>query len=120
MKASQTFKECMSQLRDPNKDYPKRVVTLEESANNLLNECYTLLYNKIEKITSEATLFFNYRENMFLLNRGKLFPFAKRSLQKFYPKQKAFIEEYFANNNIQQDNREEIISFFTQVLLKNR
>lgn len=76
--------------------------------------------NKIEKITSEATLFFNYRENMFLLNRGKLFPFAKRSLQKFYPKQKAFIEEYFANNNIQQDNREEIISFFTQVLLKNR
>ena len=52
MKANQTFKECMSQLRDPNKDYQKRVVTLEESANNLLNECYTLLYNKIENMTS--------------------------------------------------------------------
>ena len=50
MKANQTFKECMSQLRDPNKDYQKGVVTLEESANNLLNECYTLLYNKIENI----------------------------------------------------------------------
>ena len=48
MKANQTFKECMSQLRDPNKEYQKRVVTLEETANNLLNECYSLLYNKIE------------------------------------------------------------------------
>ena len=40
----------MSQLRDPNKEYQKRVVTLEESANHLLNECYSLLYNKIENI----------------------------------------------------------------------
>ena len=48
MKANQTFKECISQLRDPNKEYQKRVVTLEETANNLLNECYSLLYNKIE------------------------------------------------------------------------
>ena len=52
MKANQTFKECMSQLRDPNKEYQKRVVTLEETANNLLNECYSLLYNKIENMTS--------------------------------------------------------------------
>ena len=43
MKANQTFKECISQLRDPNKEYQKRVVTLEETANNLLNECYSLL-----------------------------------------------------------------------------
>ena len=50
MKANQTFKGCMSQLRDPNKEYQKRVVTLEESANNLLNECYSLLYNKIENM----------------------------------------------------------------------
>ena len=48
MEANQTFNECMSQLRDPNKEYQKRVVTLEETANNLLNECYSLLYNKIE------------------------------------------------------------------------
>lgn len=48
MTANQTFTECISQLRDPNKEYQKRVVTLEESANNLLNECYSLLYNKIE------------------------------------------------------------------------
>ena len=51
MKANQTFKECISQLRDPNKEYQKRVVTLEESANNLLNESYSLLYNKIEYMT---------------------------------------------------------------------
>ena len=51
MEANQTFKECMSQLRDPNKEYQKRVVTLEETANNLLNECYSLLYNKIEYMT---------------------------------------------------------------------
>ena len=51
MKANQTFKECMSQLWDPNKEYQKRVVTLEETANNLLNECYSLLYNKIENMT---------------------------------------------------------------------
>ena len=51
MKANQTFNECMSQLRDPNKEYQKRVVTLEETANNLLNECYSLLYNKIEYMT---------------------------------------------------------------------
>lgn len=50
MKANQTFTEAMSQLRDPNKEYQKRIVTLEESANNLLNECYSLLYNKIENI----------------------------------------------------------------------
>ena len=52
MEANQTFKECMSQLRDPNKEYQKRVVTLEETANNLLNECYSLLYNKIENMPS--------------------------------------------------------------------
>ena len=52
MKANQTFNECMSQLRDPNKEYQKRVVTLEETANNLLNECYSLLYNKIENTAS--------------------------------------------------------------------
>ena len=52
MKANQTFNECMSQLRDPKKEYQKRVVTLEESANTLLNECYSLLYNKIENMTS--------------------------------------------------------------------
>ncbi len=50
MKANQTFKESISQLRDPNKEYSKRVVTLEESANNLLNKCYSLLYNKIENM----------------------------------------------------------------------
>ena len=50
MEANQTFKECMSQLRDPDKEYKKRVVTLEETANNLLNECYSLLYNKIENM----------------------------------------------------------------------
>ena len=50
MKAKQTFKECISQLRDPNKEYQKRVVTLEESANHLLNESYSLLYNKIENM----------------------------------------------------------------------
>ena len=48
MEANKTFNECVSQLRDPNKEYQKRVVTLEESANNLLNESYSLLYNKIE------------------------------------------------------------------------
>ena len=50
MKANQTFKECMYQLRDTNKEYQQRVVTLEETANNLLNECYSLLYNKIENM----------------------------------------------------------------------
>ncbi len=50
MKANQTFKECMTQLRDPNKEYQKRVVTLEETTNTLLNECYSLLYNKIENM----------------------------------------------------------------------
>lgn len=50
MKANQTHRECMSQLRDPNKEYQKRVVTLEETTNILLNECYSLLYNKIENI----------------------------------------------------------------------
>ena len=50
MTANQTFTECISQLRDPNKEYQKRVVTLEESANTLLNECYSLLYNKIENM----------------------------------------------------------------------
>ena len=50
MKANQTFNECMSQLRDPNKEYQKRVVTLEETVNNLLNESYSLLYNKIENM----------------------------------------------------------------------
>ena len=50
MKTNQTLEESMSQLRDPNKEYQKRVVTLEESANNLLNECYSLLYNKIENM----------------------------------------------------------------------
>ena len=48
MEANKTFNECVSQLRDPNKEYQKRIVTLEETANNLLNECYSLLYNKIE------------------------------------------------------------------------
>ena len=52
MEANKTFKECMSQLRDPNKEYQKRVVTLEETANNLLNESYSLLYNKIENMAS--------------------------------------------------------------------
>ena len=51
MEANQTFNECISQLRDTNKEYQKRVVTLEETANNLLNECYSLLYNKIENMT---------------------------------------------------------------------
>ena len=51
MEANQTFNECISQLRDQNKEYQKRVVTLEETANNLLNECYSLLYNKIENMT---------------------------------------------------------------------
>ena len=50
MEANQTFNECISQLRDQNKEYQKRVVTLEETANNLLNECYSLLYNKIENM----------------------------------------------------------------------
>ena len=50
MEANQTFTECRTQLRDPNKEYQKRVVTLEETANNLLNECYSLLYNKIENM----------------------------------------------------------------------
>ena len=50
MEANKTFNECMSQLRDPNKEYQKRVVTLEETANNLLNGCYSLLYNKIENM----------------------------------------------------------------------
>ena len=50
MEANKTFNECMSQLRDPNKEYKKRVVTLEETANNLLNGCYSLLYNKIENM----------------------------------------------------------------------
>lgn len=50
MEANQTFNESISQLRDPNKEYQKRVVTLEETANNLLNECYSLLYNKIENM----------------------------------------------------------------------
>ena len=52
MKENQTFTECISQLRDPNKEYQKRIVTLEETANNLLNECYSLLYNKIENMPS--------------------------------------------------------------------
>ena len=52
MEANQTFNACMTQLRDPNKEYQKRVVTLEETANNLLNECYSLLYNKIENMPS--------------------------------------------------------------------
>ena len=52
MEANKTLNECISQLRDPNKEYQKRVVTLEETANNLLNECYSLLYNKIENMTS--------------------------------------------------------------------
>ena len=52
MEANKTFNECVSQLRDPNKEYQKRVVTLEETANNLLNECYSLLYNKIEYMAS--------------------------------------------------------------------
>ncbi len=51
MEANKTFNECVSQLRDPNKEYQKRIVTLEETANNLLNECYSLLYNKIEYMT---------------------------------------------------------------------
>ena len=50
MEANQTFNKCISQLRDPNKEYQKRIVTLEETANNLLNECYSLLYNKIENM----------------------------------------------------------------------
>ena len=51
MKANQTFKESIYQLREPSKEYQKRVVTLVESANHLLNECYSLLYNKIENMT---------------------------------------------------------------------
>ncbi|MHC1689507.1 MAG: hypothetical protein AB9833_01625 [Bacteroidales bacterium] len=75
--------------------------------------------NIIEKVTSETTLSFSYRENLFLLNRGKLFLITKRNLQKFFPSQKAFIEEYYSKNNIKQENREEIITLFKQILSNN-
>ena len=62
MKANQTFKESMSQLRDPNKEYQKRVVTLEETANNLLNESYSLLYNKIENMIPYDRRYYGWLE----------------------------------------------------------
>jgi len=75
--------------------------------------------DKIERINSEATLFFNYNENLFLLHRGKLFLVTKRNLQKFFPSQNTFIEEYYSKNNIKQENREEIITLFKQILSNN-
>lgn len=75
--------------------------------------------NKIEKNVSDATLFYDYRE-FFLVNKGKLFLFTKRNLQKFYPKQKAFIEEYYSTHTVNQNNSEEIISLYSQIISNNR
>lgn len=75
--------------------------------------------SKIENVISDATLAFSYLDNLLLANRGKLFLVTKRNLQKFFPSQKAFIEEYYSKNNIKQENREEIITLFKQILSNN-
>ncbi|EKD31226.1 MAG: hypothetical protein ACD_77C00360G0003 [uncultured bacterium] len=75
---------------------------------------------KIEKVVSDATLFFDYRENLFIVHKGKLFLFTKRNLQKFYPKQKAFIEEFYSTHSVNQNNNAEIISLYSQIVSYNR
>lgn len=76
--------------------------------------------NKIERITSSATLFYEYRETLFLVNRGKLYLVTRRNLQKFFPDKKEFIEEYYSTHNIQIDKKEEIVSLFNTILSFSR
>lgn len=76
--------------------------------------------NKIEKVVSDATLFFDYRENLFIVHKGKLLLFTKRNLQKFYPNQKAFIEEYYSAHSVNQNNTSEIISLYSQIITNNK
>lgn len=45
-----TFKETIQELRDPNTQYPPRQVSLEETTGVLVQEIYTILYNKIENM----------------------------------------------------------------------
>ncbi len=74
---------------------------------------------RIDKITSNATLFYEYRETLFLFNRGKSYLFTKRNLQKFFPNRQEFIEKYYSNHNVQIDKSDDIISLFSQILSNN-
>lgn len=46
------FNEIIQSLRDENKEYPKRKISLEETTAILVHEIYTILHNKIERMTS--------------------------------------------------------------------
>jgi hypothetical protein len=48
MNPRQSLRESIDELRDKNKEYPRRTTTLEEFSNAKLNEIYSLLYNFIE------------------------------------------------------------------------
>jgi predicted metal-dependent peptidase len=45
------FNEIIQSLRDENKEYPKRKISLEETTAILVHEIYTILHNKIERMT---------------------------------------------------------------------
>ena len=46
------FNEIIQSLRDENIEYPKRKISLEETTAILVHEIYTILHNKIERMTS--------------------------------------------------------------------
>lgn len=76
--------------------------------------------NKIEKVVSDATLFFDYRENLFIVHKGKLLLFTRRNLQKLYPNEKEFIEEYYSTHSVNQNNTNEMISLYSQVVSNSK
>jgi hypothetical protein len=50
MELSKDIRQCINELRDSEKEYPKRGISLEENCNILLHDIHLLLHNKINNM----------------------------------------------------------------------
>ncbi len=64
-------------------------------------------YYQIEKGLWSGSVPFNYREIVYIVNKGRLYPFTKLTLKKFFPGKVADIEKYIKEQKLDISKRED-------------
>lgn len=85
------------------------------SMNNIVSTEDNFYY-QIEKGLWSGSVPFNYKEQVFFVKDGKLFPVNKPTLKKFYPKKYPEIEKYISEHNPDLSKREDVSLLYKFVI----